>query len=714
MHVDLKLIPKNKYILALIFTIIVQVGARISRNEEICGKFDGRRIYLELDDRGFLEARNQPNTIQNSDNTTPHKQCSLELITCPSCVVTIKFTFLNISRNCGKNSVLDRCGCDYVWIYEPPFEEVSGEQFCGHYMQTNGTNLIYKSQTRSAAITFYYSDVHQHAFTLEYSAEKNRNYYEGYPQMSNMNNGSQIISSPFFPYFYPRDLNTEYVISCKATENCRIRLIFSDFQIATNSLIEFFDWNGQRMHVTTGNIFRPPILISNGPTLVIRFYANGGSNLGFKASYMFLLGEYDNSTLKPDTDCGGYVDNLGGGITMMDMIQENTKAYDCFWIIRPPESYMHLKTQVYLKVILFSKFAGSTELVIRQGMTSNEPIVEVLRYPVSHYIVSKQKEHVAPIAQGFYVSLKGIFRPESRIAIIYSAFNYKDCYSGSDFLCRNFRCIPIYLICDGFDHCGDNSDETTDCLKEPKIKMRWSHTPNFFFPKMSDRYSYLKTATIVFVACSFGLISLIFALIVLLCRMNARNRNQRHLQTHLQTINDMLDEGQMSVTEEEIVIPDDPPMYEPPPNYDYVLKMENKEKKNRKKAAKRHLDNKRPCSRCDGASSQDLEQIPTFPPPIYTSHSSVFVAKIGGEIEAILPAAYVFNRYHYSSLQNISDSFPVPIRRFRSIDLSTEIRNTPITRFKRTRFLSDSELFFNNRMIPPLRRSVTCENVFKI
>lgn len=119
------------------------------------------------------------------------------------------------------------------------------------------------------------------------------------------------------------------------------------------------------------------------------------------------------------------MDNLGGAITMMNMLKENTKAYDCFWIIRPPDNFLHLKTQIYVKITTFSDFAGPTELTLRQGMTSKEPVVEALRHPSSHFAMAKQREHVVSIKQGFYISLKGLFRPESRLAIVYSAFNYK-------------------------------------------------------------------------------------------------------------------------------------------------------------------------------------------------------------------------------------------------------------------------------------------------
>ncbi len=31
------------------------------------------------------------------------------------------------------------------------------------------------------------------------------------------------------------------------------------------------------------------------------------------------------------------------------------------------------------------------------------------------------------------------------------------------FTCKNTKCIPMSLLCDGFDQCGDMSDETLPC-----------------------------------------------------------------------------------------------------------------------------------------------------------------------------------------------------------------------------------------------------------
>lgn len=70
------------------------------------------------------------------------------------------------------------------------------------------------------------------------------------------------IASPFFPSMYPRDHSVEHVVTCNI-DDCRIRLVFFDFQLARSSTMEFYDTNGERIFVS-GSTFRPPILISSG------------------------------------------------------------------------------------------------------------------------------------------------------------------------------------------------------------------------------------------------------------------------------------------------------------------------------------------------------------------------------------------------------------------------------------------------------------------
>ncbi|XP_036138888.1 uncharacterized protein LOC105831571 [Monomorium pharaonis] len=629
----------SKYVIfATFWWILATTGDNFFRNEDICGSHNGRRLYLELGEKGILYAKNVTfvrNLLRQSVShlydtiNSSHYQCNLELVTCPSCVIIITFKNIALPYHCGDGGVVmdSPCRCDYVWLSEPPYEQVSGSPFCGLYAP-----ITYRSSTRTLSITLLYSQSYKHAFTIEYTAERNRLHLKGTEITSRAltkglnGTGGGILTSPFFPARYPRDLGLEYIITCPSeASSCRIRLLFSDFQLATVSIIEFYDWNGQRLDVSSGARFRPPVIVSSGPSLLIRFYANGGTGLGYKAFYSFVIGHTYDKSIQPITDCGGYVENLGGTITMINMVDRGVKIYDCVWLIRPPKSFLHMKTHMYLKVVGFADMAGNTELIIKEGPTSALMLLEVTRHPTSQLQPLMHREHVVPVTSGFYVSLRGIFGSSSYLAIAYAAFSYTgksvfnndnrkiiilfqlslyyyyclslielyilDCFASTDFLCQNHRCIPSQLNCDDFDHCGDNSDEPVKCFQDWQEELRnhkWHmNRANYYFSK-TNRYPDLKTAILVFVVSSFGLIVLISALIILLYRIGARARQQRELQSRLETISELLDGARI----EEISISDDPPSYEAPPDYDEVAKLFLS-----KKAQCLNRENDRACNR---------------------------------------------------------------------------------------------------------------------
>lgn len=165
-----------------------------------------------------------------------------------------------------------------------------------------------------------------------------------------------------------------------------------------------------------------------------------------------------------------------------------------------------------------------------------------------------------------------------------------ECYVGGEFLCENQRCIPLFLQCDGFNQCGDNSDEPETCLKtwaNSVVDRRWySHTPNYYFPKI-DRFPDLKTTTLAFVVSSVSLIFVISCLILTLYRNGNRVREQEELQNQLHTISQLLGkyfvlnmfndfnpfnpDGNNNTRTDENSEP--PPIYEAPPNYDEIIKV---------------------------------------------------------------------------------------------------------------------------------------------
>lgn len=85
-----------------------------------------------------------------------------------------------------------------------------------------------------------------------------------------------------------------------------------------------------------------------------------------------------------------------------------------------------------------------SDLIIRQGITSDRPDIERFFY-FSEINQLTTKTYVVPLTMGFYVSLRGFFNYESRLALVYTTFSYMG-------MCSNIRVQPhiilyyIYLI----------------------------------------------------------------------------------------------------------------------------------------------------------------------------------------------------------------------------------------------------------------------------
>ncbi|XP_061389118.1 uncharacterized protein LOC133324254 [Musca vetustissima] len=620
-------------VVCLISSVVAAYPSNTYKDLDICNHWNGRRHFLELGERGELHARNVTtsayrSTLYSSASSTSSPsnvaatttlngakirsnldfwyQCNLELVTCAECVIRITVTFANFSKTCERiaNSAVGKsslCPCEHIQFSEPPYDNtISGQEFCGD-------GKVIRSKTRTLLLKFFYRATNSHVFSLQYFSERNVKIVSGIPRQIDLStnpnsNIPQIISTPYFPMNYPRDYGTEYILTCDS-DNCHVRLDFTDFQLGLTSTMEIFDSNGQMVDSYTGEHFRPPIIISTGKSLLLQFRGNGVTSSGFRAEVTFVTpSQLKEDRLMPYTDCGGLVSGPGGAITMMNMIENATdvRMFDCIWIIKPSNNYIMMKTHISLRVDEFHSMASRSELTIRQGTTSDSPEIEDVVWPNNG--MSKEN-HVVPVLTGYYIRLRGVFGMSSKLAIVYSVFNYLNCYIGSEFLCNNNHCISIRLHCDGFDHCGDGSDEPDTCEEDwahLQNDRRWySHKPNYYFPKI-EQYPDLKTATGIFVISTLGIFAVLSGWMVILYRMGVRARHQRELQNHLQTISELLDR-------QEEIIPDEPPSYEAPPDYEEVIKIgmdhemrEPRESRDRQRQRKHHRRRgERSCSRAN-------------------------------------------------------------------------------------------------------------------
>lgn len=97
--------------------------------------------------------------------------------------------------------------------------------------------------------------------------------------------------------------------------------------------------------------------------MAIRFYANGGTGLGYKANIRYLSQTDIDDTI--NTHCGGLVETFGGAITMMNMTDslDDTKVFDCIWLIKPPNSYLHVKTHLLVRINTFKDMSMGHDIL---------------------------------------------------------------------------------------------------------------------------------------------------------------------------------------------------------------------------------------------------------------------------------------------------------------------------------------------------------------
>lgn len=545
---------------------------------DLCKWMNGRKYYIGVGETGTISVANVTNSGGSQNGTDGSSQpripqrCSVELITCPSCHIVVSVLYLNIPSCSSDGS----CQCDYVWVREPTVGK-SGQEFCG--IMANQSDLTYESKTKLLSIDFLYSFSYNDAFSLQFTAEGNS--YEHIGQVDYRKGGpSGYVESPHFPIGYPSDYSAEHALRNLDSRGF-VQLVFTDFQLSPWSYVEILDGNGSRVDVYNGNTFRPPVLVSTGPSIVVRFRANDEyPNPGFRAKYTFVNYPEKYWFNKPSTDCGGAVEDFGGAITMMNMASPGaTRNFDCIWLVRPSSTYA-FESHVSVRVAQFEEMGPESSLEIRQGLTSLSYLLESLNGHQSHKGPQGQ-EYITPANVGFYIRLQGTFSNKSRVAIVYSTFSYEtvQCQDSGDFECGNGRCIKSALHCDGFNHCGDGSDEAA-CYPAPgtgRLNARDSNwwrslTPNYYFPKPESTAS-SGTNTLILITSLAGLGMFVLTTVMILVKLHKQRRMEVVSRGALHTVSAEVEGDRGSVLHGRHGFgPMEPPLYDPPPSYEDVIK----------------------------------------------------------------------------------------------------------------------------------------------
>jgi len=274
-----------------------------------------------------------------------------------------------------------------------------------------------------------------------------------------------------------------------------------------------------------------------------------------------------------ELDCGGIVDNIGGVITMANMSLSGVpgKLFDCIWLVKPYVEHQH-KAHLLVRMEQLTNLEWNGTLEVRQGLTSQSPLVETLTGDAK-----MASEYLIPADIGFFIRLRGRLSSEFIMAIAYSAFSYTECYSMRNFMCLNHRCISSQLRCDGFNHCGDNSDEETACKSSslsPQDPSWWyTHTPKYYFPK-SNEYREFAAPTFIFLAATLGLVHLfaigVLAFIVSILTLLYRMTSNAEISTRERQARMDFVRSQLANESTEII--ENPPSYEAPPDYAEIFK----------------------------------------------------------------------------------------------------------------------------------------------
>ncbi|XP_050949807.1 ST14 transmembrane serine protease matriptase b [Labeo rohita] len=275
-------------------------------------------------------------------------------------------------------------------------------------------------------------------------------------------NQTEIIRSPGFPdSAYPPSLYTEWQI--RGDPEHRIRLEFDVLDLekdCQNDFIKVYDSlaPSEKQVITEKCGYRLPdeklIFLSSGNVMLVTLVTNEEKNFpGFRAFYSQIPTKVQ--------DCGGKLTGLRGTFTSPGYPSHYPPKSECVWNIEVP-SGKHIKVK-FDKLSIHSPDQNTISCPADYLEISSRNTFRVCgeKPPKTVYTIKSNEATIKFHSDLSYVS--------EGFSAEFLAFEPTDPCPGK-FQCDNDLCVSPNLKCDGYNDCGDMSDERGCTCNETQIK----------------------------------------------------------------------------------------------------------------------------------------------------------------------------------------------------------------------------------------------------
>ncbi|XP_025075981.1 uncharacterized protein LOC112553160 isoform X1 [Pomacea canaliculata] len=427
--------------------------------------------------------------------------CEMSIKVCSTCKIRLSFLALSFpacnstatgipdtkasSRITTSSRQICIPGCDHIHLHEVdyPYDQASHANYFGDGEGQIFTSISSHVRLRHCTSGSPFADGKR--FNIEFLSLDKSEIRQG--MVAQEGNSFGTVQTPNFPQGYALNGETFTYVIQNLDPYGHVRFMATDWDIAPESEVKVYDGFGEKAPSLVLERFRRPVFVSQSNTLVFVF--STGFTLrdccyhtGFKASYEFVSERAWPQ--RPITDCSAFYPMRGGGMIDFTGATTSPSLYDCVWVIKRQSSDNRADGVVLrlTEVLLgdgWLQFEKQNSLEIYDGTTSEAPVM--YRY------TAKNLTHALPsyfASSGLYIRLKGGFYSTDKLSFIFTAVKNVSlegttaCPGLFYYPCRNLLCIDQDLMCDGIDHCGDESDESPalDCSMSAlwRLSFKWS------------------------------------------------------------------------------------------------------------------------------------------------------------------------------------------------------------------------------------------------